>query len=38
MIENEKWILNYQAPLLEKYGKLEKLLNSGVIYGFKRDN
>ena len=25
-------------PLFENYEKLEKLLNSGILYGFQRDN
>ena len=38
MISNEKWMFDYQVPLFEKYDKLEKLLNSGIVYGFQRDS
>ena len=37
MLANEKWIKDFQVPLFGKYDKMEKLLKSGVIYGFQRD-
>ena len=37
MIANEKWIKEYQVPMFENYDKMEKLLESGFLYGFQRD-
>ena len=37
MLENEKWILDFQVPLFGRYDKLEKHLRSGVLYGYQRD-
>ena len=38
MVENEKWMREFQAPLFNKYDKLEKHLKSGIVYGAGRDD
>ena len=37
MLENEKWILETQVPLLNRYAEFEHYLKMGFVYGYQRD-
>lgn len=37
MLENEKWIREFQVPLLYRFAEFERYLSLGIIYGFNRD-
>ena len=37
MLENEKWILETQVPLLNRYAEFERYLKMGFVYGYQRD-
>ena len=37
MLENEKWILEQQVPLLSRYDEFKRYLDMGILYGYQRD-
>ena len=34
MLENEKWILETQVPLMYRYAELKHYLDQGIVYGY----